>query len=359
MPHKKSPMNIREFAKLCGHSPSTISRVLNNPFERARASGEVYDKIRARAAEVGFKLNYHAKAMHSNVSDCIGFIAGSYMHLLCGEIQSGIASALKPRRKLLSVYTCENSTKGEAAAFEEMFYSRADAIVYVPAMQPAGAYKSAHIRNILKKHPNHPPIVTVYGGLKLPSLHQICFRDYETGKSAALRQLKLGCKKFGIIDSYLTCPANIERMRGYRRTLISNGVSEKNIRQISVLMPENPNIFDELKGVDGIWSSYYIILLMSSYGLNNIGNPKKLHIDCVSGDETDLFCSAIERMATSHMQSASYKDAFGSLVLHKFSLKEIGERAAEMALRICAEKPKLPQIEHLEFTAEHFQRHGA
>ena len=120
-------------------------------------------------------------------------------------------------------------------------------------------------------------------------------------------------------------------------------------------MPEEPNAYDELKGVDGIWSNYYIILLMSSYALGRIGDPKKLHIDCVCADETYNFCSSIQPMVTSDTKAESYPNRFGSMVMHKFSLRDIGIRASDMALTACTQKSPKKLIEYVDFTTRSYQ----
>ena len=98
-----SRMNIREFAKLCDVSPSTVSRALGRPWEKSELSRALYDRIRGKAAEVGFRPNFHAKAMLGRQSGCIGFIAGYKMSFAVGTLLEGISSVLTPLGKNLSI----------------------------------------------------------------------------------------------------------------------------------------------------------------------------------------------------------------------------------------------------------------
>lgn len=337
---------------MCKCSRTAASRALRLPFEESQMSRELYDCILKTAEIHNFRVNYHAKALHSKKSDCVGFIAGSFMQLLCSPILNGAADVLKPEGKILSIYPCENSREKEAEAFCEMFYTGVDSIIYIPSLQHKRPYNFSHIQKALKKHPEHPPIVTLYGGIDLPSLHQIRFNDYEVGKKAALRQLKLGCAKFGILDSSHSSPSSEERIRGYKDSLAANGIPANKIRQINILMPERAEVFDKLKGCEGLWVSHYIVLLMGSYALSHIGNTANMHVDCVSTVETDDFCNAIQPMATSHLRSPSYPLEFGSFVKHSASLVEMGKKAAEMALKAKPKDPPERKIEYMKFVSE-------
>ena len=101
-------MNIREFAKLCDVSPSTVSRALGRPWEKSELSRALYDRIRGKAAEVGFRPNFHARAMLGRQSGCIGFIAGYKMSFAVGTLLEGISSVLMPLGKNLSLSSCSN-----------------------------------------------------------------------------------------------------------------------------------------------------------------------------------------------------------------------------------------------------------
>ena len=85
-------MNIREFAKLCGVAHSTVSRVLNLSLEQSHVSRKTYDRIRAKAVEVGFHVNYYAQAFHSKTSNCLGFIASNRLPMLLKPLLYGISA---------------------------------------------------------------------------------------------------------------------------------------------------------------------------------------------------------------------------------------------------------------------------
>lgn len=251
-------MNIREFAALCGVAHSTVSRVMNLSQKDSRTSRATYDRIRAKAAEVGFRVNYHAKALHSRKSNCFGFIVGSWMPMLTEPLLFGISRTLNPKGKNLAIYPCDTTYKAEAEAFDRMMYYGVDAILYISSLQKGLDYSTAHIRKVLETYPEYPPVVTLYGGTNIPGFYQLRFRDYELGKQAAVRQLACGCRKFGIFIPLYSTYMSRRQVRGYRDTLLKNGILSEDIREVSFWPAEvNDGVYSRLKDVDGIWCSHY------------------------------------------------------------------------------------------------------
>jgi DNA-binding LacI/PurR family transcriptional regulator len=62
-------INIKEFSKLLGVSTATVSRAFSG---RGRISGKTRDMIRARAAELGYRANIHARSLTTRRTDRIG-----------------------------------------------------------------------------------------------------------------------------------------------------------------------------------------------------------------------------------------------------------------------------------------------
>lgn len=178
-------MNMREFAKLCGVAHSTMSRVLNRPLSDAQVSKDTYDRIRAKATEVGFKVNCYVQILHSRNSNCFGFITGNRVHMLAETLLYGVSQSLNPENKNLSIHLCDDMQEVEAA-FEKMTLYDADVIFYVPPIQKGENYSSRYMDKILKKYPQCSPVVVLYGGANTSGFCQIRLRDYEIGSQAAL-----------------------------------------------------------------------------------------------------------------------------------------------------------------------------
>ncbi len=343
-------MNMREFAKLCGVSHSTVSRVLNHSPEDAEVSRKTYDLIRTKAAEVGFKVNYYAQVLHSRNSNCLGFIVGSRMPLLTEPLLHGLSRILNLRQKHFALHFGDDIPENEADAFDRMIAYNAEAVFYTPSLQKGG-YSTRHIRRILAKYPDYPPVITLYGGTDIPEFHQVGFRSYETGRQAALRQLACGCRKFGIVALLYSNLMYREMIRGYRQTLLENGIPARNIKEC-LMGHEGAPVFEAFRDVEGLWFSHYVLLLHCTRPLlARTGGSKRLHIDCLCGAETEILYHQLQPGPCSGGVTDDFLHWFGSLTIYKFRAEDIGVKAAEIVLQLSrANASKVPRITCLDLT---------
>lgn len=344
-------MNIREFAKLCGVAHSTVSRALNLPQAEARVGKETYDRIRAKAAEVGFQVNYYAQVLHSRNSNCLGFIVGSRMPMLTEPILHGLTKSLNLRQKHVALQFGDDNTKNEANAFDRMIAYNAEAVFYTPSLQKGGNYSTSHIRRILAKYPEYPPVITLYGGTDISEFHQVGFHDYETGKQAALRQLACGCRKFGVVALLYSNLMYREMIRGYRQTLLENGIPARNIKEC-FMGHEGAPAFEAFRDVEGLWFSHYVLLLHCARPLlAGNSDSKRLHIDCLCGTETEILYHQLQPKPCSGEVPDDFLHWFASLMIYKFRAEDIGVKAAEIALQLSrTNASEVPRITYLDLT---------
>lgn len=352
-------MNIREFAALCGVAHSTVSRILNQPLERSRAGKETYERVRAKAAEVGFKVNYYAQALHSKNSNCLGLIIGGWMQLLVDPLLYGITNTLNMQEKHLSVLTCDATLESEADAFEKMLIYNAEVVLYIPARQKGNNYSSRHIRKVLDKYPHYPPVIALYGGTDIPDFYHVGFRDYETGKRAALRQLKKGCRKFGIIEPLYRNFMFREMARGYRDTLRVNGIPPTDIKELffwSKGFTANPS--EQLRGIEGIWCGHYVLLLHCVPQLVKlIGDIRHLHVDTICGVETmEIYRNLQPSLGVDGFQM-DFPHWFDSMTIYQYNAQDIGVKAAEIVLQFSQEDMEtIPKTTYMKLTSVSFRK---
>ena len=122
----------------------------------------------------------------------------------------------------------------------------------MPTLQE-GEYRTDRLAGLLKNNPGHPPILSILGGAEIPGTFRLRMKDAEAGREAALRQLKLGCRRFGVIGTLRRSPAENDGIRAYRNTLLENGVSPLNIREISIRHNFPDSRQEELRDIDGAW----------------------------------------------------------------------------------------------------------
>ncbi len=338
-------MNIRNFATICGVSISTVSRALSRPFEQAEMSRELYDKIREKAAEVGYSPNYHAKVLHTQVSNNIGFIAGSPLPMNCGSAIEGISSVFSPLDKGLMAFPCNNDPRKEVEALASMIYRKMDAIIYFPHQYPSGQGNFQHLPDELKKTPHPPPVIAIMSGIDSPLFFQVRCREYAIGQRAARRHLAEGCRIFGILDAKITTLRNEEIIRGYTETLLENGVPPENIRPVNLSVPFVAEEFEMLRGVDALWACYLVGLPGCFEYLEKICRISELHIDTHTFTETVIL---LDVLLTSYFKRAQKKHPFKSLMVSQTSMFDLGVRTAKMTLKILKNKRLKPYTEYVE-----------
>lgn len=336
-------MNIRKFAEQCGVSPSTVSRALGRSPEKSELSREMYDRIRAKAAELGFRPNFHAQAMLSRRSNSIGFIAGYDMPLVCGSILEGLAQVLTPQEKNLTVHPCRNRLEEEATAFEKMIYFGVDAIIHFPCMQPHGRHTTEHLKRMIARNPEMPPVISLFPGTDIPSFFQQRFRERETGRKAALQQLQLGCRRFGLLDTELTMLRNLEIAKGYRDALLANGVPRSEIIEVNL----NPPVQDisALSGIDGLFCTHLLVLPGLLPKLSRVCCIDRLHVNATCSEENRQMLHWLLPDRTGELPGEL---PFQTLRLHLYSLNRIGIKAAELALKAAENSSQPPSTEYFE-----------
>ncbi len=323
-------MNIRELAAHCNLSISSVSRALNNPLEKAQMSRKTYDRVHTVARELGYRPNYYARAFHKKASNCIGFIGGSGMNYIGVTLLEGLSDVLDSHEMTTYLSPTRNDLQREIKAFDKMFYRNVDAIVYMPILQE-GKYRIDHLNQLLKENPDHPPILSILGGVEHPDMFQLWMKDAEAGRKAALRQLQLGCRKFGIISTIYQAPSEGYAINAYRNTLLANGVPPENINEVNIqhIFPEEKR--EILRGIDGLWIVYYLIIPVSYHALSRVCNLKKLHVDTVSTLENE---DLLFWLQMGFDRTKRIGDYFASLNVFQYSSYQIGVQTGEMAIRM-------------------------
>ncbi len=338
-------MNIREFAAHCKLSIASVSRALNNPPETAQMSRKTYDYVHAEARELGYRPNYHARAFHTHRSGCVGIIGGSSMKYIGIALLEGIADVLDDRGIATYLASTRDEIEREAGAFDRMFYRNVDAIIHMPALQE-GEYRTDRLAGLLKNNPGHPPILSILGGAEIPGTFRLRMKDAEAGREAALRQLKLGCRRFGVIGTLRRSPAENDGIRAYRNTLFENGVSPLNIREISIRHNFPDSRQEELRDIDGAWIVYYLLVPTCFQVLRRVCDPKKLHIDTVSTLENRELLLWLQLDADCAL---SIRDHFASLNIFQYSVYRIGVQTGETVVKLINAPALKPYTQELEW----------
>ena len=216
---------IREIAKACGVSISTVSNVLNN---KSNVGEDTRQKILDTAKEMAYIPNYMAKNLKLKTTKTIGIITEDLTVFNCAEIVDGIheffdehgytflLGNLRLYKKYDNEFYHRDVYKKQVdTELNKMKAKQVDGIIYI----------GAHCRKINYIPHGFPiPLVLAYSFCSNPDIPSVIFDDEEAAYQATSALIKNGNRKIGVIAGELSSLHTKERINGYKRALEEAGI---------------------------------------------------------------------------------------------------------------------------------------
>ncbi len=222
-------ITVKEIAKMCDVSPSTVSNILNG---KTNMSEETRLKVLKAVEETGYKPNYFAQGMRRTNNKTIGIIAEELIQFSTPLIVEAImeyAESKGYRTFLINMSMYEkwkkayNGNLGDegllkkntAPAFAEAEAIRADGVIYV----------AAHGR-ILDCVPEDfdIPVVFAYGMSHNNKYKSVVIDDSNSAEAIVDYLVKRGHTRIGVIGGKPDNPHTLWRMDGYRDGLKKHSI---------------------------------------------------------------------------------------------------------------------------------------
>jgi LacI family transcriptional regulator len=121
---------LADVARLAGMSPASASMILNDR-PNTRLSPEAADRVRAAAAELGYRPNVAARGLRTARTNTIGFISDdvSVTRFASGQIRGALRAAENAGHVLLVIETGDDPAR-EAKAIEAVLDRQVDGIIF-------------------------------------------------------------------------------------------------------------------------------------------------------------------------------------------------------------------------------------
>ena len=223
-------ITVKEIAKMCDVSPSTVSNILNG---KTNMTEETRNRVLKVVQETGYKPNYYAQGMRriNNKTICIiteelcqSFSTPTIVESIMAHAESSgyrtILINLSMYEKWKKAYNGELGNEhllkeNTAPAFLEAEAVRADGVIYV----------AAHGR-ILDCVPNDYDIPVIFGyGMSKDNAHKSVVIDDSNSSEEIIDYLvSKGHKKIGVIAGKPDNFHTIWRMEGYKDSLKKNNI---------------------------------------------------------------------------------------------------------------------------------------
>ncbi|SJZ54301.1 LacI family DNA-binding transcriptional regulator [Consotaella salsifontis] len=134
------PVSIRGIAGITGFSTTTVSLVLNGRAENFNISNETRDLILAKAKELNYQPNLHARNLRSGRSDILGLTVPTLRNPFFGELAEAFEARARAEGKLALIYVTQYERAEELGAIRYFLSQQADCIFVA---NPMGAEEIA------------------------------------------------------------------------------------------------------------------------------------------------------------------------------------------------------------------------
>jgi LacI family transcriptional regulator len=202
-------------ARQAGVSATSVSFVLNDVPD-VNIPLETRNRIRAAAAELGYRPNAAAKLLRTSRSHTIGFITDEIASTpFAVDIIRGAQDAAWEYGKVLIIVNTGRNEAIMASAIETMLERRVEGLIY-----------AAMFHQVVDVRLPAPevPVVLLDCVSADPSLASVVPDEVGGGYTATEVLLRAGHRRIGFINLRPDIPASIGRLQGYRQALAAYGV---------------------------------------------------------------------------------------------------------------------------------------
>ncbi|MBN1268214.1 MAG: LacI family DNA-binding transcriptional regulator [Kiritimatiellae bacterium] len=279
---KKSKLNIRKIAALCGVSTCTASRALSGRAREFRISEATERKVLAVAAKAGYRPNYLAQSLNIGRTYSIGLIFANRVDAYLGGIMEGVEDALRETNCQMVVATCENSADLQKKEIERMLHRQVDGIILYPLAWPKG--RKPVLPAAVKSRTTSRPFVIVGRRLDAPRDH-VLMADREAGARAAGHFLSAGCRQCAVITHATNCSSDAERTEGFVDTLMNERVVRVRVSLVTENEPSREGVraMEKADAIFGVNTGTLLAYVTELRKTRDLGNVRFASIGAVQG----------------------------------------------------------------------------
>lgn len=212
---------LADVAQVAGVSLTTVSRVLNN---RGYLSQETKDRVAKAIAELNYRPNQVARALHGKSTHTIGVIVPTVALPFFGELAAEIENALADHGYRILVCNSMGRADRERDYLDLLVSHRVDGII-----------SGGHNESLPEYHTVRMPLVTI-DRLLSPTIPNITCDNEAGGRTATEHLLARGARRPALLTSR-SGPHN-RREAGYRAVLRRAGI-EPVVRTVDFHTPDS------------------------------------------------------------------------------------------------------------------------
>ena len=197
---------ITEIAKLCGTSPATVSRVMNNPEIVAPPLREKIEKV---MQEVGYKPNPFASRLSSKSHWGLALFVFDILNPFFAMIVRRISHLAMEQGIPLTVCDTENNEEKERIYLDYLIDNKIGGIIFAEGIS----------MNTIERAGKYTETVLIDRHSQEGVMSEVSSDNYNGARQAVEYLLQLNHRRIGFISGPETWPSAEDRFKGYRDAL--------------------------------------------------------------------------------------------------------------------------------------------
>lgn len=207
-------VTMREVANVANVSISTVSHVINGT---RYVSPTVHERVSKVIEELDYQHNRVASSLRNQKTYTIGVLIPNSANPYFAEILAGIEAACFEQDYHIIMGNANEDPQREQSYLRVLLSHQVDGILLIST----GSFSES--LNLMKK--NKTPVVMVDRSADIEMVDEIFTDNYTGGEIATRYLLELGHRRIGCITGPSILRPSEDRVRGYRDTLLANGVT--------------------------------------------------------------------------------------------------------------------------------------
>ena len=206
-------VRLKDIARDLGVSVITVSKALR---DHSDISQETKARVLKRCKEMNYRPNLAARALVTGRTNLLGFVVPDLLHSFFSEIVRGLSSAFEGTGYTLVTTSSDQDAKLERQAVEQLIARRVDVLLVASAQWTVEMFRRVEEAGI--------PYILIDRSFTGLAAHFVGVNDEEVGALATRHLAEVGSKRIAHIGGSELSPV-VERMEGYKRTLLKLGLA--------------------------------------------------------------------------------------------------------------------------------------
>lgn len=310
-------VTIKDIARETGLGYATISAFLNGT--KVRPANK--EKIEKAIAKLGYIRNDYARGLKTHSSMTIGVLIPELSNLFSTEIITAVEDELRQNGYGIIVCDCRSDTELEQQSLKFLLSKMVDGLIVMPVAENPDAMQ------VVKD--NGKPVVVIDRMTQDDEVSHVVINNREISRQAVEKLIESGCRNIALIGGGDKVYTARERHKGYKDALENIGAYKSQYVYDGRLSLDGgylatKQMLREHPEVDGVFITNYEMTIGSMMAIKECGKTLPDDLSFVGFDLGD-----ISKIFTP------------SLVVVDQPLKEIGRQAADLIVKMIADK--IPQ----------------